>query len=775
MAPIKLNSFCIRNYRSIVNSGWKTLASDNITVLIGQNESGKTSVLEALYAFYTGSLSEDVLRSDNTFPVVSCSFKIEESKKVADFLIKSRIPANLLEIINNDQEFVLTREWDKEKNSKIFVATENIAGYFNTIETIEKNLFEKTETEIQNNIIRSETLFNSLSELEKQCTNISHELLGLRKTIAEKERLLKKSKQTDARQFIEIELKDIKNQYNELESLYTKRQAELNEKAGLSRKVSEKLSAGHRLKQLEESYIQELEKCTENKNKLVDLEHLYELSSNEKEKRIVFNDLQKVRNDIDLSREVLAKLETDKYRALRISAKFMLDNITLVEAETLANKEINNEKYYYNKFEIGEELFKHIPVFVFFEDFSGLLPNKIDLEDILGNNYHIEGYKAALNFLKISGLDISFFREKNHRILKQKIESLNSDVTLNFQDYWTQFIGRNNKIRLHFELEHYDYTVPGKSGKPYLEFWIKDNQERLYPKQRSRGVRWFISFYLELKAAAADTGCNRVLLIDEPGLSLHARAQEDVLKVFEDLKQTMQIVYSTHSPHLVKTDKLYRILAVQRVNANDDKSETLIYDPTKIGEASADTLSPVYSLLGIKLADQQIIKAKHNIIVPDIIAYYYLCWLNKIIPQPLELSFIPATGADSVGLLINILTSWQIKYGVLLFESDNALLAEKIHLPGEKVFSGAPVLCLNNFDSPEDLFSVLDFKKYIYQQRTGITEKISEFIINNSLSRKILATNFVNNINEGKVVFSNFDETTKENINMLFLHIKELL
>ncbi|MEZ4999702.1 MAG: hypothetical protein R2727_03185 [Bacteroidales bacterium] len=41
-----------------------------------------------------------------------------------------------------------------------------------------------------------------------------------------------------------------------------------------------------------------------------------------------------------------------------------------------------------------------------------------------------------------------------------------------------------------------------KAGKPYLEFWVKDEGERLYPKQRSRGVRWFLSFYLELMAAS---------------------------------------------------------------------------------------------------------------------------------------------------------------------------------------------------------------------------------------------------------------------------------
>ncbi len=67
---MRLAEFYIRNFRSIVDTGWNSLSSDNITSLIGQNESGKTSVLEALYSFYDGTISEDILRSDMSMPEV---------------------------------------------------------------------------------------------------------------------------------------------------------------------------------------------------------------------------------------------------------------------------------------------------------------------------------------------------------------------------------------------------------------------------------------------------------------------------------------------------------------------------------------------------------------------------------------------------------------------------------------------------------------------------------------------------------------------------------
>ena len=74
---MELVSFRIYNYRSIVDTGWCELSSDNITGIIGQNESGKTSILEALYSFYSGIVNEDIVRSDLSNPKVSCTFEIQ--------------------------------------------------------------------------------------------------------------------------------------------------------------------------------------------------------------------------------------------------------------------------------------------------------------------------------------------------------------------------------------------------------------------------------------------------------------------------------------------------------------------------------------------------------------------------------------------------------------------------------------------------------------------------------------------------------------------------
>ena len=74
---------------------------------------------------------------------------------------------------------------------------------------------------------------------------------------------------------------------------------------------------------------------------------------------------------------------------------------------------------------------------------------------------------------------------------------------------------------------------------------------------------WFFSFlawYSQLRRK----GDNLILLLDEPGLSLHAKAQADLLRYFEEeLVPHHQVIYSTHSPFMVDASRFDRVRIVQ--------------------------------------------------------------------------------------------------------------------------------------------------------------------------------------------------------------------
>jgi len=118
-----------------------------------------------------------------------------------------------------------------------------------------------------------------------------------------------------------------------------------------------------------------------------------------------------------------------------------------------------------------------------FEDFGSLLPNRIDLADIISGNEQVEGYKAARNFLTLAQLDYTFFEQPSSRILKQKIENLNHSLTCNFQDFWQQSIGRNNKINIQFELDHYNSGCSGKAGNLILNSGLKTKERDFIPSK----------------------------------------------------------------------------------------------------------------------------------------------------------------------------------------------------------------------------------------------------------------------------------------------------
>ncbi len=766
---MKLLSFNIQNFRSIVHSGWRNLAHDNITSLIGQNESGKTSVLEALQSFYDKTIHDDVLRSDLSLPVVSCIFDIEK-RSVADLLETNKIPEELVPLLKEQHTFKLTRKWKTDRSSVLYISSEEVLSYYERKELERATIEEKTQEEVNRLLGLAEDTFRAMELAEKLREESQKNLTEKRKQLDTCRKAFRKAKKPDIKLIAEKDFNSAQTEYEAAENDFNKKVEDYDLVKQKTQELSEKVTicklcndAVLKVSESEEA----LENC---KNRLKETEHQYEISSREKDQRNNFSKLQQIKAELESAEKNHTEAKENEVLQKMIAAKVLSgEKYTVAESEAVHT--ISKEKDLYTIYDLGDLLFRYVPIFEFFEDFSSLLPNKIDLEDILNENRNVEGYKAARNFLQIAGLNAAFFREKNHRILKQKIENLNGEITINFQDYWSQNVGKDNKIQLNFELEHYDYTHPEKSGKPYLEFWIKDKAERLYPKQRSRGVRWFLSFYLELKATAKQNNISRILLIDEPGLSLHARAQEDVLKVFEDLKNSMQIVYCTHSPHLINVNKLYRILAVQRSNENDDTSETLVLDSNALHSASTDTLSPVYSLMGVRVHSQDFIKAANNIIIEDTIAYYYLnlfCRLAVCKPAP---SIIPSTGLTNIPVLTNILLGWKVGFSVLMFgksRSDEVIdeLGKSIFYTQEEELD-KKIIRASEFEYPEDVLSTLDFKKFVLQKREGITEKNSEYIFENGLSRTILISQFINYCESKNIQLKDLDDTTQKNIKLL--------
>lgn len=383
---MKLQVFRIRNFRSIVDTGFQNLSPDGISLIVGQNESGKSSILDGIYAFETGEIFEDDLRSNGSIPEITCIFQFSSFDELKDCLPKSKeLPKNFKKIFESlDKCIALRRVW---KNREYDEGT------------------------------------------------------------------------------LEIENEKLKKVWAEM--------------------------------------------------------------ANEEKK--------------------------------------------IASPENTATETISQETpQVISEDEFIDEMYSILPTIDMFED-NSLLPPKIDLSDIIKKNSRADGYEGAKNFLLIAGIDPNLLlNPPSTRIIEDILEEKNKKINAEIQKYWHQTVGKKDKIEVILELKYHPSTTTGREGLPYLIFWIKDKNGRLSPLQRSKGVKWFISFYLKLAATAANQS-RRVFLIDEPGSNLHAKAQKDILSVFEKQKDNLQIVFTTHSPYLLDVDKVYRVLAVERQDTEDEK------------------------------------------------------------------------------------------------------------------------------------------------------------------------------------------------------------
>ncbi len=766
---MRLVAFRIQNFRSIVDTGWHQLAHDNITSLIGQNESGKTSILEALKAFHDGQLIEDMLRSDLSLPRVCCRFGFDFTE-IENRIDKNRLTPEIRKLIQSLDAVSICREWEDDMDSGMVMGDELLEIFQKSTEQIRER-----EAKVLDNLERLnrqvEEASTTLAGAETELEDILEKSETLKLRIGELKRNTRKFPSREKREGLKQEISQEEEMLAKLNETVALKRTKKEEKSDILEALNEKREASRLLEEINSQMLQKREELFSAQEQLKQILQMTGMYGSEKEQRAAEIREEICRTEIDKAKEEIARLQL-QYDTRLLALEFVFDGLSFDKAVSKAGKEIEARNHYYHSKEMAEEIFKIIPDFEFFEDFSSLLPNRIDLEDVIRANKRAEGYKAAINFLTITGLEYSFFQQPSSRILKQKIENLNGELTLNFQDFWRQNVGKNNKIKINFELSHYDHTIPEKSGKPFIEFWIKDEQERLYPKQRSRGVRWFLSFFLELKATAMDKSQNnKVLLIDEPAVSLHARAQEDVLKVFDDIKENIQILYTTHSPHLIDVNKLYRVLAVQRAVQDDMKSETLVYSARSLKSATADTLSPIYSTMGARLNQQEIVKSFNNVIVKDLATFYFMKAVLTLTGCDKECYFLPASGADSIPMMVNILIGWGLDYVILYFgNTEERQVYDKLmkeHYDNKVDLAKQQMVLLDEYQDVEDLFSTIDFKKYVVKVREGITVRNSDYLKDNNYSRAILASNFLQEVNNRNVDLKKLDDESRDNLDSL--------
>ena len=193
--------------------------------------------------------------------------------------------------------------------------------------------------------------------------------------------------------------------------------------------------------------------------------------------------------------------------------------------------------------------------------------------------------------------------------------------------------------------------------------------------ERSAGFVWFFSFLVKFAEIRNDMG-NVIILLDEPGLTLHGKAQADLLRYIEtELLPHHQVVFSTHSPFLVPAHRLADIRIVEDIleYPSDGRGRPVVKGTKVFTDAlktSKDTLFPLQGAMGYDIC-QSLFVGKHTILVEGPSDILYLQVLSSTLKRRGKSSLdprwtiCPSGGIDKMQTFISLFAGNHLDVAVL--------------------------------------------------------------------------------------------------------------
>ena len=201
-----------------------------------------------------------------------------------------------------------------------------------------------------------------------------------------------------------------------------------------------------------------------------------------------------------------------------------------------------------------------VPRFLYFDEYS-VMSGRVSVPRLQGGDEEAltPGEHTTLALLRLANVDLADFTREEYEARKASLEAAANQLTNDVFSYWSQ----NRSLSVEFDVD-FDHTGRQGEGGPFVELRVRNHRHgvTLNFSERSQGFTWFFSFLASL--SGLPDAKRMILLLDEPGLGLHASAQNDLLRfVDERLAPRHQVLYSTHSPFMVASTALERVRTVE--------------------------------------------------------------------------------------------------------------------------------------------------------------------------------------------------------------------
>jgi len=508
---------------------------------------------------------------------------------------------------------------------------------------------------------------------------------------------------------------------------------------------------------------------------------------------------------VSINREKFSEFQTSK---LGISSKILnerLSKVTSTDELTQLIESYEEDKYkeglkslevfYSNQWDWKSDalseyvarvfLKPNFPKFLYYDEYFAL-PSRISIEDLENNKLPDNDLKTAKALFELADINTSeLIKSENFENFISELESTEAIISEELFKYWRT----NKNLNITFQIDSVtDANL--RVVNHVLDIRVKNKGVSLPLRNRSKGFNWFFSFLVWFKKIQEDTETKYILLLDEPGLNLHASAQADLLRFLEDLSVDYQIIFTTHSPFMIPSDSLERVRTVF-----EEEKTSVVSD--SIQEKDPNTLFPLQAALGYDIA-QNLFLSKKNLLVEGVSDLIILTAISGLL-ESLEreglregVTIVPTGGLEKVATFISLLRGSQLEIVCLLDSYNDVKARAKMeNLIADKIISQSKVRFFHDFIDThdkadlEDLFSKEDYLKLFNSAFSEYDDiEVSDF--NPNIDRIIIQINKIiqkdrfnhfrpaNEIAKLGADQNTFNEATLDNFEKVFKEINSL-
>jgi len=370
-----------------------------------------------------------------------------------------------------------------------------------------------------------------------------------------------------------------------------------------------------------------------------------------------------------------------------------------------------------------------LPKFLYFDDYK-LLEGKVNLPTLERREKEgklTDADETVLGLLQLAGTSLDeLMNAKGYESVKAELEAIGLDITEKIFRFWKQ----NRELDVEFDLRPDETDAPPFNQGTNLYIRVRNRRHGVSVPfdQRSKGFIWFFSFLVWFDAvqSRSNTRDTLILLLDEPGLNLHALAQADFLSYIHELAQEHQIIYTTHSPFMVQSSRLEDVRVVEDRPADGTRVTA------DLAGSSDESVYPLQAALGYSIV-QNLFVSKKNILVEGPADLLVLQHMSSLLEAKGKVGLgdavlTPAGGLEKLATFVALLGAKGLKLAVL-HDKDGSARQNPESLIQQKLVERKRVFDYSLFIEPQpeeaDLEDLLPPNLYVIAFNTAYAKALA--------------------------------------------------